>query len=256
MAAPPAPLADPALSIETPERVELSLDVAGLGTRALAYLVDAFVLFLFWVTVLFVISIVQRQGISLEEILGLRSLVQAALALGIFALQWGYWVFFETIWAGRSPGKRLLHIRVVKLDGGPAGFAEASLRATGRVADFLPLFYAVGLLAMMVSAHSRRLGDLLAGTLVVRERQADLSRYDAKPQRPTATGLSLAPAEYELVSDFLSRAAQLAPEARTRVALKIAEPFAKRLPAEKQQAPLSNGPAAEAFLQSLVDGHG
>ena len=256
MAAQGAPLADPALSIETPERVELSLDVAGLGTRALAYLVDAFVLFLFWVTVLFIVSLVRTEGISTNDLYALQSVFQALLIFGIFAVQWGYWVLFETLWSGRTPGKRLIKIRVVKLDGSPVGFADCSLRNLGRVADFLPILYAVGMTTMMANPRSRRLGDLLAGTVVVRERKADLSRYETSQPTPSAAGLSLSPSEYELISDFLSRTDLLAPEARERVALKLAEPLARRLPVEKQAAALAGGVAAEAFLKSLVSGHG
>lgn len=256
MAAPGAPLADPSLTFETPERVELSFDVAGLGTRALAWLVDAAILFLFWVTLAFVLSIARREGLRLEEFAALASLLQAALVFAAFALQWGYWVAFETLWSGRSPGKRALRIRVVRLDGSPAGFGDAALRNLGRLVDFLPLLYVAGLVTMVANPRSRRLGDLLAGTLVIRERQADLSRYEAAPEQPSAGALSLAPAEFELVSAFLARAGQLVPEARARVALKIAEPLARRLPAEQQGAALSSGEAAEHFLRSLVGGHG
>jgi uncharacterized RDD family membrane protein YckC len=253
---PSAPLADPALSFETPERVELSLDVAGLGTRALAYLADAFVLFLFWVTILFIVSLLRAQGISMDDFYALPSLLQALLIFGVFAVQWGYWVFFETLWVGRTPGKRLVRVRVVKLDGAPVGFSDAALRNLGRVADFLPVLYAVGLTVMIAGPRSRRLGDLLAGTLVVRERKADLSHYDAPAHPPSASALQLSAAEYELVASFLARSETLAPESRERVALKLALPLAHRLPAEKQAAALANGPAAEAFLKSLVSGDG
>lgn len=252
MAAP----AEPSLSIETPERVALELDVAGLGTRALAYLVDFFILFFFWVTVLFVTSIARADGISVDELYALESLVQAALVLAAFGLQWGYWVGFETLWRGRTPGKRVLRVRVVRLDGAPVGFAECALRNLGRVVDFLPLLYATGMTAMMLSPRSRRLGDLIAGTVVIRERQVDLSRYDAPAARPAASAIPLSAAEYELVSGFLSRAAVLEPEARERLALKLAEPLARRLPAERQAAPLASGAAAEDFLKSLAAGHG
>ncbi|MGC4120094.1 MAG: RDD family protein [Myxococcales bacterium] len=260
-AAPGAPPPDSALSIETPERVSLNLDIAGMGTRALAYLVDAFILFLFWVTVLFVLSILRTQGVSLADFQALQTLVQAAIVLGIFFLQWGYWTLFETLWGGRSPGKRVLHIRVVKLEGAPEGFSEAALRNLGRLVDFLPVLYATGLTAMMASPRSRRLGDLLAGTVVVRERKVDLSRYDARSSpsassapspAASAAAIALSAAEFELVSGFLARAASLDPQARERVALKLAEPLAKRLPEAKRSEPLAGGAAAEAFLESLV----
>ena len=257
-AAPGTPSADPALSIETPERVALSLDVAGLGTRSLAYLVDALLLFLFWVALYFVLSLARADVITFDGFRALRSVVQAVIVLGAFALQWGYWTFFETLWGGRSPGKRALRIRVVRLEGAPETFADAALRNLGRWIDFLPLAYAVGLASMIVSPRSRRLGDLLAGTVVVRERQVDLSRYDGagKVGEVAPHALDLSPAELELVLGFVARAATLDPEARARVALKLAEPLARRLPDEARARVLETAAAAEAFLGALVAGRG
>ncbi len=253
---PPAKSLDSPLLVETPERVQLCLDVAGLGTRALAYLVDFLVLFLFWVTLAFAASLLSSQGLSLDDFRALRGTVQALLALAVFLVQWGYWVGFETLGSGRSPGKRALRIRVVRLDGAPVGFAETALRNLGRVADFLPVFYAVGLTAMAVNARSRRLGDLLAGTVVVRERSVDLSRYEQPAGPPRVLAAQLSAGEYELVTTFLARASSLEAGARERVARKLAEPLARRLSPEAQAAALASGEAAEAFLKDLAQGHG
>jgi hypothetical protein len=182
--------------------------------------------------------------------------VQALLVLALFLVQWGYWVGFETLWAGRSPGKRALGIRVVRLDGSPVGFAEVALRNLGRVADFLPILYAVGITAMAVNPRSRRLGDLLAGTLVVRERPVDLSRYDQGAGAPRVLGAQLTASEYELVASFLARAGSLDAGARERVALGLAEPLARRLPPERRQAVLASGADAEGFLRELARVHG
>jgi uncharacterized RDD family membrane protein YckC len=253
---PPAPGQAPTLLVETPERVQLSLDVAGLGTRALAYLVDFLILFLSWATLAFAASLLSSRGLSLDDFRALRSTVQALLVLALFLVQWGYWVGFETLWAGRSPGKRALRIRVVRLDGAPVGFAEVALRNLGRVADFLPILYAVGITAMAVNPRSRRLGDLLAGTLVVRERPVDLSRYDQPAGAPRVLAAQLTASEYELIASFLARAGSLEAGARERVALRLAEPLARGLAPERRQAALAGGTAAEAFLRELARGHG
>jgi len=248
---PPSPVAEPSLSIETPERVELSLDVAGLGTRALAWMIDALILFLLWVTGAFVFTLFQIV-VSLEDLQALSTLAQVGLAFGAFLLQWGYWVISETAGRGRSPGKRALRIRVVRVDGGPAGFFEAALRNLARVVDFLPALYALGMVSMTVDRRGRRLGDLLAGTVVVRERHVSLDRYaEAEPRSAGATG-ELSPAEFELVSGFLERAAAIEPEARARVAAKIAGPLAGRLAAAEQARLVADGAAAEAWLRRLV----
>ncbi len=233
------------LTVETPERVALDLDVAGLGTRILAWLVDGLILFTFWITLGFVGSLFQKRGVSLDELRALDSLVQVAIGAGFFFVQWGYWVTCESLMAGCTPGKRALRIRVVRLDGAPEGFPEAALRNLARAADFLPLFYGAGLLAMLIDGKSRRLGDLLAGTLVVRERQADLSRYESAVQ----SSAHLSSQEFELVCGFLDRATRLEREARVKLALQLATSFAGRLPA--QPAP-ENVESAEALLRKLV----
>jgi uncharacterized RDD family membrane protein YckC len=236
--------ADPKLTVETPERVALELEVAGLGTRVLAWLVDALILFGFWMTLGFLASLVQRRGLSWDELRALDSLLQLGLLAGFFFVQWGYWVTFETLWRGRSPGKRALRIRIARLDGSPEGFAEAALRNLARAADFLPVCYGVALVAMLVDPKSRRVGDLLAGTVVVRERQADLSRYAASPTAGVGA------ADFEVVTGFLSRAEHMEPGARERLALKLAGALADRL---QPGAPApSSGAEAEKLLARWV----
>ncbi|MFN7133634.1 MAG: RDD family protein, partial [Myxococcales bacterium] len=173
----------------------------------------------------------------------LAGVLQALLVLAAFAVQWGYWIAFELLWRGQSPGKRLLKLRVVTLEGRPVGFFESALRNVARTADFLPFGYALGLLTMASNERSRRLGDLLAGTVVIRERRVDLSRYDA-----AATARAVDAEEFELLADFLARRQWLSPAARERVALELAAHFAER----QSQPPPANAAEAEARLERLV----
>ena len=94
----------------------------------------------------------------------------AIYALVNFLIFWGYYIFFEYVWNGQTPGKRLVKIRVLRMDGNPAGFIEVVIRNLVRIVDFLPSGYGVGLVVMFVNGQSRRLGDFAAGTFVVRER--------------------------------------------------------------------------------------
>jgi hypothetical protein len=94
----------------------------------------------------------------------------AVYALIAFGFLWGYYIFFETLWDGQTPGKRRARLRVIRSDGLPIGFAEAAIRNLVRMVDFLPAYYGVGVVAMFVDGRSRRLGDLAAGTLVVRDK--------------------------------------------------------------------------------------
>jgi uncharacterized RDD family membrane protein YckC len=178
------PGSDAQLVFETPERVSLSLDVAGLGTRVLAYLVDLFIVFLFWVTVLLVYSLF---GDALKQVQALSGGMQLLLGLATILTSWGYDVLFETLWRGQSPGKRVVGLRVVKSDGSPVGFVEAAIRNLARIADVFPALYTTGALCVALTPRHQRLGDLLAGTLVVKERAYDLSRYSGVPTAATAS---------------------------------------------------------------------
>lgn len=252
------PGSDAELVFETPERVSLSLDVAGLGTRVLAYLVDLFIVFLFWVTVLLVYSLF---GDALKEVQALSGGMQLLLGLATILTSWGYDVLFETLWRGQSPGKRVVGLRVVKADGSPVGFVEAAIRNLARLADVFPALYTTGALCVALTPRHQRLGDLLAGTLVVKERAYDLSRYSglataAAPSAPVAAAAArvargLEHQELERVLDFLARREDIDAEARVRIARKIAAVFAARA-----GAPPPADAEAESFLEALARAQG
>jgi uncharacterized RDD family membrane protein YckC len=239
------------LLVATPEAVSLSLDVAGLGQRALAWLVDAALLFVAWFTLMFGVSYLRQ--FDFVQIAGLDGWIQALLVLAVFGLNWGYGLVFEALWRGQTPGKRLLGLRVVRTDGSPATFVDLAVRNLCRFIDFLPLFYVAGVISIAATSQSRRLGDLVAGTLVIREHVVDLDRYGTgKPQ--TLSGLPpLPPEQIELVLEFVQRARELDPLPRRALALKLAGKFASRLP-EAERAKLSDPALAEGFLQALGQG--
>jgi uncharacterized RDD family membrane protein YckC len=120
----------------------------------------------------------------------------AVIILSTFLLLWGYFIFWETVWSGQTPGKRLCGIRVLRDGGFPIDFRAAFLRNIVRYADFLPFFYGVGALTMFISKESKRLGDYAAGTIVV---------ADARKGRPVKEAPAPAPArpspEYRLLGD-------------------------------------------------------
>jgi uncharacterized RDD family membrane protein YckC len=241
----------PQLTFETPERVALTLEVAGLGGRALAYLADLLVLFLAWVTALLLYSV---GGDLLSRAQQLSAAAQVAAVVLFFLTGWGYDVLWETLWRGQTPGKRLLGVRVVRKDGSPVGFVESVVRNAARALE-VPFLYAPGVLSVALTPWHQRLGDLLAGTLVVKDRAYDLSRYGTPPAadasrweglRGRAAAL-LAPAEFERLADFLRRREALVPAARTRLAGKIAGALAARAGA----GPLAPE-EAEPFLESLA----
>ena len=157
------------LSIETPEQIDISFQKAGIGSRFYAALIDTLLLFL----IAFVGYYVNRNFISeLGDRLG--NWLGALGGILVFALLWGYYMVFEVTTNGQSPGKRALGLRVIKDGGYPIGFADSAIRNLVRVVDFLPFFYGAGLLTMLLNSNWQRLGDLAAGTLVVKTARTDL----------------------------------------------------------------------------------
>lgn len=239
----------PELRFETPERVALHLELAGLGARAFAYLVDVLVVFLLWVLGLVLYSI---SGDLLRDLQALSGAGQL-LAVGAVLLSgWGWDVAWEVGAGGRTPGKRAAGLRVVRADGAPVGLAESLARNLLRAVE-VPLGYAPGVLAIALGPRRQRLGDLVGGTLVVRERRVDLSRYAAAeaPADPRFAALRgraaalLAADEFERLADFLARRPGLAPAARARVAGRLAAALASRA-----GAPVPDEP--ERFLEALA----
>lgn len=180
-------------TIETPENVAFGYEVAGIGSRFIGALVDTTLL----AVAIVLLNILLIAGLSaLGERPSPRStssdlggwvagLVIALYALINFALIWGYYILFELLWNGQSPGKRLAGIRVVRADGNPAGPIEVVVRNLVRVVDFLPVGYGLGLLTMFFNRRARRLGDFAAGTLVVKERK-DITLASLSAPRPVA----------------------------------------------------------------------
>ncbi len=162
---------DTTLLVETPEHVALRYQLAGPARRAVAYSLDL----LLRVLILMLVSwiVVLTSIASGFDWFGFES---GALLLVFFLLEWGYFVFFETIWGGSSPGKRALRLRTIHQDGRNLSLRESVLRNLLRAADLLPFLYAIGVVVMSLDPHFRRLGDLAAGTVVVSEARHQLEQ--------------------------------------------------------------------------------
>jgi len=145
--------------IATPEGVSLELSLAGLGSRFVAQLVDVFLMGLVLGAVVVALLVTGTGGYA----------AGAILAATIFSLFFVYPVAFELGAAGQTPGKRLNGLRVVHDDGSPLTFRSSALRNVLRLVDLLPGLYLVGAIAIFATRSNQRLGDLAAGTLVVRE---------------------------------------------------------------------------------------
>src|SRR5687768_5184150 len=170
------------LDIHTPENVAFGYQVAGIGSRFLAAMVDtSIILLLQFVVLATFIAILSASGgdISVNQ---LAPWIIAVLGLVAFLFFWGYYIFFEMLWNGQSPGKRWVGLRVIRADGTPITLSESFIRNLARIIDFLPAAYGVGIVTMFIDKQSRRLGDLAAGTLVVQD-HASLSIQDLSVKR-------------------------------------------------------------------------
>ena len=207
----------------TPEGVTLQVTLAGVGSRFAAGFVDQLLRFALLGALVVLVGVIEGDfGTS-------GGIVLAFLLVATFLVQFGYDVLFETLASGRTPGKRWTGLRVVRVGGGPVGFVASALRNLLRIVDALPALYLVGIMAILFTRNNQRLGDLAAGTLVVRERR----QVSALPQTPAHTSAADAEAalwdvsavtseEMATVRRFLERRATLTPEARQRLAAEMA----------------------------------
>ncbi len=155
---------DNTVEVETPEHVRFHFHAAGPTRRAWAYLLDLLVR----AGILLIVEIVLVMATGQHLTFG-KSVMSSGTLLSLFLIEWGYFVAFEGGWNGTTPGKRALKLRVVKVGGYPLSFMDAVLRNLLRTADFLPVGYLLGLIAMSWDGRFARLGDRAAGTMVVIE---------------------------------------------------------------------------------------
>jgi uncharacterized RDD family membrane protein YckC len=222
---------DTTTEIETPEHVRFRYPIAGPAKRALAYLVDLLVRA---VIVLVVGLLAALGGFAAGDAIGQASL--GVVLVVLFVVEWVYYVLCETLWSGRTVGKRALSLRVVTEGGHPLSFVDILLRNLLRAADFLPAAYAVGLVVMARDPRFRRLGDLAAGTLVVSESRTTVAKAWRLAPPPTPAELRALPQRLPLDGDdldalelFLRRVGRLAPARETELAELVAPVFAARL---------------------------
>ncbi len=239
--------------LEIPENVRLGFRLAGPGTRLGAYLLDLAVRFAALYGIVTVLSV------------ALLPFATTGLPVGVyfvvaFLLEWGYGCFFETWWNGQTPGKRAFGLRVIKTEGYAIGFSEAMIRNLLRAADFVPLLYAAGFLTAMTNPRLQRIGDLVAGTMVVRERRPILAGEldglaDYPPFPPEAFRHRYRPSEktLETIESLFRRRYELAPSRLDEIALILAEPLGKRLDSFEDRKFARDEPAE--FLFRVLSAH-
>jgi uncharacterized RDD family membrane protein YckC len=263
------------LSIETPELVGIEFPLAGIGSRCVALLVDYFVQGFSFVVFVIVIVLIFA---ALPHIPTAQPHMQStdpgkwAIALMIlipFLLQWGYFALFEAFWNGQTPGKRLLRLRVIQQSGRSIGLFESMGRNLLRMIDMLPGFYLIGAVCIFATRRQQRLGDMVAGTLVVHSVPTETSILPAGTRTFTAASLEPPPqpvlrktlelpadgvarlsrADLQLLENFLARRLDLPLDVRAS----LAERLTLRMK-EKTMLEVPSGASNETFLEALVAG--
>jgi uncharacterized RDD family membrane protein YckC len=209
------------LEVETPDHVVLRYDLAGAGNRGFAAVVD----FLLASVIAFTANMILSWAGLFDE--GSVFVVAGLTLIVTLALIWAYFILLEWLWNGQTIGKRMYRLRVINEDGSPAQFTAVLIRNLLRLVDFLPALYGLGVLVIVLSPKSQRLGDLAAGTYVVRAPRPQVDWFSLRTVTPLGAGLTAEtrrmPGEAQrLVREFVARESQLAPSERTRIAAVIA----------------------------------
>jgi uncharacterized RDD family membrane protein YckC len=251
-------------SIDTPELVTLEFPLAGIGSRFIAILIDYGLQLAAFITLvlgmmLFLPSLQKFEATSAKWAI-------AVLILIPFLLHWGYFTLFEGLWHGQTPGKRVAKIRVIQQSGRAITIFESLSRNFVRAVDFLPTFYVVGTISIFVTRRNQRLGDLVAGTLVVHEGQtrdhASVSNTRLFTQvAPQAAALArvtsiptdalgrLGPADLQAIETFLERRLDMTLEVRQSLATRLVASTATRM---NLPPPTTMHP--ETFLEEVAYG--
>lgn len=255
------------LNIETPELVSIEMPIAGIGSRFIALLVD----YLVWTAAfiaLFVLGAIILPalhafgGVSANWALGILFLI-------IFLFQWGYFALFEAFWNGHTPGKRVMKIHVIHKSGRAISFVESLGRNLVRFIDYLPGFYAVGVIAMFLNRQNQRLGDMVAGTLVVRDREIESPHWGELGTRtitapafaaavafapphlsvvlPASNLARLSTSDLEILERFFTRRLDLELATRATIAERIAAAIRAKSGLE-----IPPGVSVETFLEAVA----
>jgi uncharacterized RDD family membrane protein YckC len=231
------------VDVRTPESIALTYDLAGLGSRFLAVCIDqlaqiAVLVALGWGLVLWASHYhVAKHAAASADTKTVEALAVAILVAVVFTILFGYFIIFEGLWNGQTPGKKLLGIRVVRDGGYPIDMGASLVRNLIRVGEFIFGYYLLSAISTIVSPENKRLGDIAAGTIVVRDARLDVPTA----LNPDTTQPIYAPTAYlsgeerALVRRFLDRRDALAADRRQQLAAQLAGRVRDRVPNDLQR---------------------
>ena len=260
------------LNIDTPELVDIEMPLAGIGSRFIALLVDSLIWLAGLLVIVVLLALIPQSSTPASTPASTDISEQWAVAIVIFIiflLNWGYFTLFEAFWNGRTPGKRVARIRVIQRSGRAIGLFESMARNLVRYVDQFPFCYAVGVIAIFASRQHQRLGDMAAGTLVVRDRvqeaplwgESGARTFTAQifaPSAPApephmaytlpATGIArLSSSDLEVLEGFFARRLDLSLPTRRALAARIAAAIQAKSGLE-----LPAGASVETFLEATA----
>ncbi|MGB9334921.1 MAG: RDD family protein [Candidatus Acidiferrales bacterium] len=237
------------LTIETPEQTDLEFNIAGVGSRFLALALDTLIQIVAIIVFVFGGAVIFRAMLPFES--GATWAI-ALLWVALFLIFIGYFAIFEAIWNGQTPGKRIIRIRVIKDTGRPIAPSEAVARNLMRLVDQMPVFlYGVGIVSALISRQNKRLGDFVAGTIVVHEQELrdfrPLWQASANTSTVSYGAEKLTAEEFSLIETFLNRREALPPDVRFRMAEQIATSIKQKL-----SVPPAMMPTSEKLLEAVA----
>ncbi len=250
------------VKIRTPESVELEFSLAGIGSRAVALFIDYTVLglgllILFWLGIFVITQLSQWERLLWVDTDTIQLWALAILSVLMFALYVGYFVGFETAWYGQTPGKRYAKIRVIRDDAQPVRLFQATLRSLVRPVDDI-LF--IGFFFILLGKDEKRIGDWLAGTLVVQmdSRTAtegivisERAKEIGKILLETSDVARISPDDFATIREYLQRRGLLIPTARRDVSTQLARSLKEKL--NMDALPMEMTP--ETFLEAAYWGY-
>lgn len=250
-------------SVVTPEHVMLRFQTAGLGSRAAAQLIDTVLLSLVNLTVfvLFILVEIGKSNWFLEAETDSEKWAMAIVVLFVFVFNFGYFLVLESFWSGQTVGKRLMGLRVIRDNGQPVTFLASAIRNLFRIVDGLPTGYFLGAIVSFFHPQDKRIGDLVAGTVVVSE-GGTKNGLRNKPSTHLShagmlsTSLTLderqkqkfTREDWQLLTSFLERMKSLSPDKRKELASQLANLYTTKLELAVDRQELAD---PVAFLQQL-----
>jgi uncharacterized RDD family membrane protein YckC len=242
------------LTIQTPEQTLVDFHLAGIGSRFLACFIDTMIQVLAMIVIV-VITLIGAAGAGTTVPWGAPWVTAVGVFLW-FALYNGYFAFFEAVWNGQTPGKRLMQLRVIQQSGRPISVFQAIARNLLRAVDELPVLYGIGCLTVLLNRQNKRLGDFVAGTVVVREKSleevhADWGNVSAESGKKYNLRL-LGDNEFQLIEAFLQRRSFLDASVRQKMAWQIAGKVGDKLTLSSEEMAAACAGGRERFLEELL----